>query len=77
MCIRDRFGGDTVPEAAKIFTDILNGNGTSAQNDVVSVNAGLAIHCFKPNSSLIDCIAEANESLQSGNALNNFKKLLN
>jgi len=71
------FGGDTVPEAAKIFSDILNGNGTSAQNDVVSVNAGLAIHCFKPTTSLIDCIAEANESLSSGNALNNFKKLLN
>jgi anthranilate phosphoribosyltransferase len=65
----DLFGGDTVEEAAQIFTAILRGEGTKAQNDAVAVNAGIAINCFKPNTSLENCIAEAEESLKSGSAL--------
>ncbi len=71
------FGGDTIPEAAKIFTNILEGKGTEAQISAVTANAGLAIHTIKPTTNLIDCIAEAKESLLSKNALNSFKKLLN
>lgn len=74
---QDLHGGDTVPEAGKIFTDILEGNGTQAQVDVVTTNAGLAIQCFHPEKALEDCIAEAKESLLSKNALNQFKKLVN
>ncbi len=70
------FGGDTVPEAAKIFTNILEGNGTEAQVSAVSANAGLAIHTIKSAVSLLDCIAEAKESITSKNALTSFKKLL-
>lgn len=73
----DLFGGNTVEDAAKIFTTILNGEGTKAQNDVVAVNAGLAIHCIKPNVSLIDCIAEAEETLLSKKGLKTLKKLIN
>lgn len=73
----DLHGGDTVPEAAKIFIDILEGNGTAAQVDVVTTNAGLAIQCFHPERSLEDCIAEATESLLSKKALQQFKKLVN
>lgn len=71
------FGGNTVEDAAKIFTTILNGEGTKAQNDVVAVNAGLAIHCIKPNVSLIDCIAEAEETLLSKKGLKTLKGLIN
>lgn len=74
---KDLHGGDTVPEAGKIFTDILEGKGTAAQIAVVTTNAGLAIQCFKPDQSIEDCIAEAKESLLSKNALNQFKKLVN
>jgi anthranilate phosphoribosyltransferase len=70
------FGGDTVEEAGVIFQNILRGSLTSAQRDAVSVNAGIAIHCFKPNVSLIDCIAEADEALMSGKALSCFETLI-
>ena len=73
----DLKGGDTVEAAAKIFVDILEGKGTKAQNDVISTNAGVAINCIKPNQALEDSIAEAYESLLSGNALQNFKNLVN
>jgi anthranilate phosphoribosyltransferase len=70
------FGGDTVEEAAQIFMKILRGSGTQAQNDAVSVNAGVAIHTIKPHISLVDCIAEGEEALLSGKALKAFEKLI-
>ena len=70
------FGGDTVEEAGVIFTNVLRGSPTPAQRDAVTVNAGIAIHCFKPEISLIDCIAEADEALMKGKALKAFKTLI-
>jgi anthranilate phosphoribosyltransferase len=70
------FGGDTVAEAGAIFMQILRGAGTQAQNDAVSVNAGLAIHCIKPQTNLIDCIAEAENALLNGNALEKLNTLM-
>ena len=70
------FGGDTVEEAGKIFMSILRGEGTQAQNDAVAVNSGIAIHCIKPNISLVDCIAEGEEALLSGKALEKFLTLV-
>jgi len=64
----DIFGGDTVPSAAKIFVDILDGNGTAAQKDVVAANSGIAIQCFDPSKPIADCVAEARASLASGKA---------
>ncbi len=72
----DLFGGNTHGEAAAIFRNVLENKATPAQLDVVSTNAGMAIHCVKPNQSYEDCIAEARESIVSGNALRQFKKLL-
>ncbi len=70
------FGGDTVEEAGVIFMNILRVSGTAAQNDAVAVNAGVAIHCIKPETSLVDCIAEADEALESGKALKAWEMLL-
>ena len=53
------YGGETPEEAATIFKDVLKNEATRAQKDVVTANAGLGIHCIKPEQSLIDCIAEA------------------
>ena len=72
----DIHGGDSVREAAEIFEKVLNGTGTKAQNDVVTANAGLAIHTQSKNKSILDCIAMAQESIDSKKALNNFKKLI-
>ncbi|MDN5199826.1 anthranilate phosphoribosyltransferase [Fulvivirgaceae bacterium BMA10] len=69
------YGGETVEESARIFTNILNGEGTKAQKEVVVANAGLAIHCGK-GLSLEDSLAAARESLESGKALATFKKLI-
>jgi anthranilate phosphoribosyltransferase len=69
-------GGDTVEEAAKIFVDVLEGRGTSAQRNVIYANAGLAIQCFHPERSFEECIAEARTSLDAGKALRSFKKAI-
>ncbi|GAB7087530.1 anthranilate phosphoribosyltransferase [Marinifilum fragile] len=71
------YGGESVAQAAKIFTDILKGEGTDAQNAVVTRNAGLAIHCLHPEISRGDAIARAVESLESGKAYEVLKKLTN
>ena len=69
-------GGSDVPESAEIFTKVLNGDGTEAQNNVVLVNAALAIKTIKPLSSFGDCFYEAEESLMQKKALKSFKTLI-
>ncbi len=68
-------GGDSVEEAAKIFMSILENKGTEAQKEVILANAGLAIATGK-QISIADGIAQAKESLESGKALNSFKKFV-
>lgn len=70
-------GGDTVEEATQIFKDVISGNGTKAQNDVVIANAATGIKCYKPAQSLADCAAEAKEALEAGKANDVLKRLLN
>lgn len=60
----DLYGGKSVEAAAEIFVEILKGNGTEEQTNVVAVNAGLAIQRFKPDADLKDCIKEALESIE-------------
>jgi len=74
--LMDLYGGETVLEAAQIFTTILDGKGTTAQNSVVTANAGVAIHCIHPEWTLQKCIGHAEESLKSGAAKSKLQKLL-
>ena len=69
-------GGDTVEQAAIIFRNILEGEGSKAQNKVVLANAALAIQTLDFSKSFADCYAEAAESLQSKKALNSLKRLI-
>jgi anthranilate phosphoribosyltransferase len=71
----DIYGGTTVKEAAKIFTKIINGKGSKAQNNVVCANAGLAIATVKQISHK-EGIAIAEESLLSGGAKSSLDKLI-
>ncbi|WP_299780405.1 anthranilate phosphoribosyltransferase [uncultured Formosa sp.] len=71
----DIFGGDTIKEASDIFVNILQGQGTEAQNNVVCANAAMAIQTVK-HTTLTDSFAAAKESLQSGEALKRFKTLV-
>jgi anthranilate phosphoribosyltransferase len=73
---QDLHGGNTVEAAAKLFMEVLNGNGTKAQNAAVCANAAMAIHCVKPELSLLDCVAQAKESLESKKAFKVYKKLI-
>lgn len=69
-------GGSTVQESAGIFKAVLDGKGTTEQNNVVLCNAAVAIQTIKPESSFADCFYEAEESLNSGRALRSFNRLL-
>lgn len=68
-------GGDTIPNAAKIFVAILRGDGTPAQVAAVSANAGYAIQRFKPSEDIKNCIDEARESISSGRAYEKLKSI--
>lgn len=70
-------GGDTVESSAVIFMNVLNGDATDSQTNVVLCNAALAIQTIKEGSSFSDCYYEAEESLMNKKALNSFKKLVN
>lgn len=73
----DIFGGDTIDDAAKIFMQILTGNGTDSQYAVVEANSALAIQCFDPLRPIEDCIAEAHNSIVNGKAYQSLKSLIN
>jgi anthranilate phosphoribosyltransferase len=77
LSAQDLSGGNTMDESAKIFMDVLEGKGTSAQNAVVIANAGMALFCGDQKNGIIAGLAKAKESLESGKALTAFKKLLN
>ncbi len=70
-------GGNSIPEAASIFVNVLEGKGTGPQMQVVIANAALALSCYYPEKSLESCIELATDSLQGQKALTVFKKLLN
>lgn len=72
----DIHGGNTVDEAAKIFTKILSGEGTWAQNAVVMANAAMGLYCTGAYKTYDDAFAAAVESLESGRANNCLKKLI-
>ncbi|GAA5220640.1 anthranilate phosphoribosyltransferase [Membranihabitans marinus] len=73
----DLYSGDTIDSAKTIFLNVLENKSTSAQKNVVLVNSGLAIQTLCPEKSISDCIAEAEESLQSGKAKQTLTNLLN
>jgi anthranilate phosphoribosyltransferase len=69
-------GGDTVESSARVFMNVLNGEGTVPQQNVVLCNAALALQTIHSDKSFADCFYEAEESLLSKSALNSFKALI-
>jgi anthranilate phosphoribosyltransferase len=67
-------GGKTIEENAQMFIDILSGNGTEAQNNVVCANAGMAIATVN-NLTISQGFELAIDSLRSGKGLQKLKKL--
>lgn len=69
-------GGKSVPEAASVFIKILKGEGTRAQNDVVTVNSEMALKCYYPLKSFEECREIASDSISGGKAYKSFIKLI-
>lgn len=68
-------GGETIEDSAKIFTNVLEDKATEAQKSAVLANAGLAISVAKKVSP-DEGINQARESIESGKALQSFKKFI-
>lgn len=69
-------GGNSVEEAAAIFDNVLNGQASPAQLDCVIANAAFAIHTLEPQTSIMDAIDQARESIRSGKAADTFRKFV-
>ena len=67
-------GGDTVSSSAAIFMSVLDGKGTTAQTNVVSANAAMAI-ATATDCTPIEGFEKAKISLMSGKAYQAFKTL--
>ncbi len=68
-------GGASIGESADVFINVLSGNGTEAQSNVVCANAGMAIAVAEGISHDAG-FERARESLFSGRGFDCFKKLL-
>src|SRR5215831_6787233 len=60
----DISGGNSVEDAAKIFSTILKGEGSWAQNAVVLANAAMALNCTSKYRSYAEAYNAAVESLE-------------
>lgn len=72
----DIYGGNSVEEAAKIFTRIIKGEGSWAQNAVVLANAAMALHCTGNYTAYDDAYHAAVDSLESGKAYQSLQNLI-
>lgn len=69
-------GGKDIESSSKIFMDVLNGEASNDQENVVCANASLAIAISK-NISIIEAFDKAKESIKTKNALKCFNELIN
>ena len=67
--------GATEEEAKEIFDNVLTNKALPAQKNIVLANAAFGIQVYeKGKKSIEECIEIARESIDSGKALNTFKK---
>lgn len=72
----DLSGGNSVEEAAKIFSRILSGEGSWAQNAVVLANAAMALYVTGKYADYEKAYHAAVESLESGKASEALRKVV-
>ena len=73
---QDIRGGDTPEEAAQIFTRIIKGEGTWAQNAVVLANAAMALYSTGTFNDYETAYLAAVESLETGRAYKTLTQLI-
>jgi anthranilate phosphoribosyltransferase len=76
VAAEDIYGGNSVEEAAKIFSKIIKGEGSWAQNAVVLANAAMALHCTGNYATYEDAYLAAVDSLESGKADKTLQTLI-
>lgn len=72
----DLFGGNSVPEAASIFSNVLENKATNAQKDVVIANAAAALQTIRTQASWESCCHDAQQAIESGKAKAAFAKFI-
>lgn len=70
------YGGNTPEAAARIFDNVLENQATRAQTDCVLINASFAIQAIEPMKPIEECVAIARKSLESGKALQTFRRFI-
>ncbi len=70
------YGGSTPEAAARIFDQVLENRATKAQHECVLINASFAIQAIEPMRPIEECISIAKESLESGKALQTFRRFV-
>ena len=73
---QDIYGGNSVEEAAKMFTKIIKGEGTWAQHAVVLANAAMALQCTGNYNSYDNAYSAAVDSFESGKAYQCLQTLI-
>jgi len=71
----DDLVGGGLEENVSIFKDILNGK-KGPKRDVVILNAAYALYISEKNKNIKECLILANESINSGRALNKLQQLI-
>lgn len=72
----DIYGGNTAEEAMKIFDSVLENKCTEAQKNVILANAACGISLMDEGLTITETIEKARESLESGKALQCFRKFV-
>ena len=72
----DIMGGESVEASARIFTKIIKGEGSWAQNAVVLANAAMALFCTGKYADYDAAYQIAVESLESGKAYQSLQTLI-
>ena len=72
----DIYGGNTAEEAMQIFDNVLQNKSTEAQKNVILANAACGISLMEEGLTISETISKARESLESGKALECFKKFV-
>ena len=70
------YGGATAEDALKIFDSVLEGTSTPSQKNVILANAACGISVMNPNLSIEESVDEARQSLDSGKALQAFRRFV-
>jgi len=70
------FGGDTMKEAADIFSTVLQNKGTKEQTEVVAINSAYAMHCYN-EKPVADCLEITREAIRSKKVFDLFTNLIN